>query len=137
MRGASRAGGVLIDEQGNSWSDTSAALAERMGYRGPKRDLTRFAVLHFGYIHLRRRRGGIYVRVHAGHFTAQALTGALYVIFDATPPRILLAVLVGGEWRYELFTNPASFSRRAETLVLRPPSFRHQHRCERNFIGLA
>jgi hypothetical protein len=109
--------GILIDERGGRWPDPSWELARRFGRFDPQRELADFAVRERGFIHIRPQENGARVALRAGGFRLETLAGALYVLNERRFPRILLAVLAGDEWFYELLGGAFDFAERAEELL--------------------
>ena len=113
--------GVLIDERGRRWSDRSWELIRRLGPADPRLELSVFAVRERGFIHIRLQGSGARVALRAGGFGLETLAGALYELKERRFPRILLAVLVGDEWHYEMLGGAWEFAERAEHLLAGGP----------------
>jgi hypothetical protein len=109
--------GVLIDERGRRWPDRSWDLIRRLGRVDPGLDLSAFAVRERGFIHIRPQESGARVALRAGGFGLETLAGALYELKERRFPRILLAALIGEDWRYELLGGAWEFAERAEHLI--------------------
>jgi hypothetical protein len=114
------AGGVLIDDKGRIWPETSRELVRRIGYRDPAMDLPGYAVRR-GLIHIRSRRDGTRVSLCAGRFGMSALAGALRTVHEQAPKRILLAVLREEEWDYGICADVAELAAHAEDLAAERP----------------
>lgn len=112
---------ILIDEEGRSWVANDPAVARRLGYRDVRIDVAQFAVSERGFIHIRSIEDGVRVTVQPGTFSRVALAGALQVLNDITPPRVLLVSRSGPETQAELFTSVFAFIERAEQLAAGPP----------------
>jgi hypothetical protein len=108
---------VLIDEKGRAWEDGGWELARRIGYSHPTLDLASFAVRERGFIHLRPQDGGVRVALRAGGFGLETLAGALFLLKDRNPERILLAIFDGTGWQYEMLANVWEFGERTERLA--------------------
>jgi hypothetical protein len=118
--------GVLIDERGRRWPDRSWDLIRRLGRVDPGLDLSAFAVRERGFIHIRPQESGARVALRAGGFGLETLAGALYELKERRFPRILLAALIGEDWRYEMLGSAWEFAERAEQLIAgAPPAPRH------------
>ena len=115
------ASGILIDDQGETWSDNSHELAGKLGYREPDFDAAAYAVRNLGFIHVRLHGEGVRVSLRSGRFSLLSLTAVLYALIDLRPRRIVLAVFSGEDWSYEMFTNLGSFAERAEDLAAGEP----------------
>lgn len=111
--------GVLIDEKGEPWAIHD--VARRLGCRGPDFDLTAYVVRNLGYIHLRPQTGGIRVSLCAGAFNLVTLTGALMVLTQWRPERVVLAPLGADAWSYRMFTSLGFFAECAEELAAGEP----------------
>lgn len=118
--------GVLIDERGRCWPDRSWDLIRRLGRVDAGLDLSAFAVRERGFIHIRPQESGARVALRAGGFGLETLAGALYELKERRFPRILLAVLAGEEWHYEMLGGAWEFAERAEQLIADgAPASRH------------
>jgi hypothetical protein len=113
--------GILIDDRGETWQDSSPMLAHRLGYREPDFDAPAYAVRNLGFIHLRQHEEGVRVSLRSGTFSLLSLTATLYALVDRRPRRIVLAVFWGEDWSYEMFTSLGSFAERAEDLAAGEP----------------
>jgi hypothetical protein len=111
-----RGGGILIDDRGRSWSDSSSAVARSLGRRAAAGDLCAHAVRQ-GFIHIRAHNGGMQVSLGAGLYSVSTLAAALYAVHEQAPPRILLAVLSGAEWQYSLCATVADLAAQAEGIA--------------------
>src|SRR2546430_5207084 len=109
--------GILIDDRGETWPDSSPILARRLGYREPDFDAPAYSVRNLGFIHVRQHEEGVRVSLRSGTFSLLSLTATLYALVDQRPRRIVLAVFWGADWSYEMFTNLGSFAERAEDLA--------------------
>jgi hypothetical protein len=130
---------VLIDDKGRPWQDGAWDLARRIGYSHPTLDLVSFAVRERGFVHLRPQDGGVRVALRAGGFNLAALAGALFIVKDRKPQRILLAIFDGDGWQYEMLANVWEFADRTEQLARGGP-VRSRHRwlaAERNLKSLS
>jgi hypothetical protein len=112
---------LLIDEAGESWPANSSALARRIGHRDPTTDLASFAVRERGFIHLRSIEDGVRLAVRRGAFSRIALAGALQILNDLAPPRLLLIVRTETGTQAEIFTSIFAFIERVEQLASDPP----------------
>lgn len=119
--GAPMTDGILIDERGRRWSDRSWDLVRRLGRFDPSLELPAFAVRERGFIHIRPQESGARVALRAGGFGLETLAGALYELKERRFPRILLAMLVGEEWFYEMLGGAWEFAERAEHLLAGGP----------------
>ncbi len=119
--GAPMTDGILIDERGRRWSDRSWDLVRRLGRFDPSLELPAFAVRERGFIHIRAQENGARVALRAGGFGLETLAGALYELKERRFPRILLAMLVGEEWFYEMLGGAWEFAERAEHLLAGGP----------------
>lgn len=121
-------GGILIDDRGRLWPESSRELVRRIGYRDPAMGIPEYAVRR-GLIHIRPHRGGMQVSVGAGLYGVSTLASALYALQERAPGRILLSVLSGDEWNYAMCATVADVAAHAESLVKsgelnpRPPWF--------------
>jgi hypothetical protein len=130
---------VLIDDKGRPWQDGAWDLARRIGYSHPTLDLVSFAVRERGFVHLRPQDGGVRVALRAGGFGLAALAGALFIVKDRKPQRILLAIFDGDGWQYEMLANVWEFAERTEQLARGGP-VRSRYRwlaAERNLKSLS
>lgn len=112
------ADGILIDERGRRWPDRSWELVRRLGRFDPRLDLSSFAVRERGFIHIRAQENGARVALRAGGFGLETLAGALYELKERRFPRIILAMLAGDEWLYEMLGGAWEFADRAEHLLV-------------------
>jgi hypothetical protein len=118
--------GMLIDERGRRWPDRSWELVRRLGRADPDLDLSAFAVRERGFIHIRAQENGARVALRVGGFGLETLAGALYELKERRFPRIILAMLVEGEWFYEMLGGAWEFAERAEHLIAGGPvTLRH------------
>lgn len=114
--------GILIDEMGRRWPDRSWELVRRLGQVDPHLDLSSFAVRERGFIHIRPQENGARVALRVGGFGLETLAGALYELKERRFPRIILAMLAGDEWFYEMLAGAWEFAERAEHLIASPES---------------
>ncbi|HKF72621.1 MAG TPA: hypothetical protein VKB68_12780 [Stellaceae bacterium] len=114
--------GILIDDCGEVWSDSSPELARHLGYREPDFDAPGYAVRNLGFINVRQHEEGVRVSLRSGTFSLLTLAAALYELIDRRPRRIVLAVFWGQDWSYEMFTSIGSFAERAEDLASGEPA---------------
>jgi hypothetical protein len=121
MQETGKPSGMLIDDQGETWADDSAALAQKLGYRNPDFDVPAYAVRNLGFIHVRQHGEGMRVSLRAQRYSLLTLTAVLYVLLDRRPRRIVLAVFDGGDWSYEMFTSLGAFAERTEDLASGKP----------------
>lgn len=113
-------GGILIDDKGRLWPESSRELVRRIGYRDPSIGIPEYAVRR-GLIHIRDSEGGMRVAVCAGRFAAPALAGALRAVHEQAPRRILLAVLAAEDWNYAICASVAELAAHAEDLAADKP----------------
>jgi len=113
--------GILIDDDGEPWRLDSPELARRVGCRDPRLGLVDFAVTERGFIHVRPIEAGVRVALRPGAFSPVTLAGALQVLNDIGPRRILLVVGSGDNRAVELFSSIFEFVERAEHLASDPP----------------
>ena len=110
------AGGLLIDDAGACWADTSEALAHLIGYDDPALDFRLYAVRERGLIHFQPGDEGARVSLCQGAFTPAALAGLLYVLSDRAEHRVLLSLWQGTRWGYELHSDLWELAERLQDL---------------------
>lgn len=113
-------GGILIDDRGRRWQDSSPELVRRIGYHDPAIDIAGYAVRR-GLIHICAWGNGMRVSVSAGRFALPALASALRAVHERAPGRILLAVLSGEAWSYAICADAAELAAHAEDLAADKP----------------
>ena len=113
---------LIIDDDGEPWPLDSAELARRLGCRDLRLGLADFAVVQRGFIHIRPIETGVRVGLSPGAFSPVTLAGALQVLNDLSPRRILMVVGSGQDRMAELFTSIFEFVERAEQLACDPPT---------------
>jgi hypothetical protein len=120
------ADGILIDEKGRRWPDSSFELIRRLGAIPGDVGLAVHAVCDCGFIHIRPHGTGARVALRPGGFSLEALAGALYELKERHIPRILLALFIDGEWFYEMLGGAWEFAERAERVLAGGPVVPHQ-----------
>lgn len=112
---------TIIDDDGEPWPLDSPELARRLRCRDLRFGLADFAVVERGFIHIRPVETGVRVALRPGAFSPVTLAGALQVLNELRPRRILLVVGSGPDRVAELFTSIFEFVERAEHLASDPP----------------
>jgi hypothetical protein len=112
---------MIIDDDGEPWPLDSAELARRLGCHDLHLGLADFAVAQRGFIHIRPIETGVRVGLRPGAFSPVTLAGALQVLNDLSPRRILLVAGSGQDRMAEIFTSIFEFVERAEELASNPP----------------
>ena len=113
-------GGILVDDRGRIWPDSSRELVRRIGYRDPAISVAEYAVRR-GLVHIRTQGDSVRVSLSAGRFSTPALAGALCKMHEAAPRRILLAVLSNDAWSYGICSTVAELAARVEDVALEKP----------------
>lgn len=111
------ADGILVDAKGQRWADRSWDILRRFGRYSAHLDAVSYAVRECGFIHIRPQDVGAYVSLRAGAFGLETLAGALYELKERRFPRILVAMLIGSEWSYEIVGSAGAFAVCAEQLL--------------------
>lgn len=108
------ADGILIDEKGQRWADHSWDILRRFGRFSAHIDPIGYAVREYGFIHIRPQETGARVALHVGRFGLETLAGTLYELKERQFPRILVAMLAGNDWSYEIVGSTGAFAVCAE-----------------------
>jgi hypothetical protein len=108
--------GVLIDDRGELWPDDSLELAKRLGYSYFGGHLAAAAVRERGFIHVRQDEGGAHVSLSPGRFSLVCLAGAMQLLNELRPARIVARMISGGSSSYEMFPTIYDFVERAESV---------------------
>lgn len=114
---------LLIDQDGRCWSDNSSELAHRIDYpaRAAGSSLPAYAVRECGFIHLRVHAEGLGVSLRKAAVSRPAIAGLMYAIGDVGRQRVLLSVLCGETWEYELHSDLWDCLARIEDLSAQGP----------------
>jgi hypothetical protein len=108
---------MLIDDKGCPWPEDSMELARRFGHSIPSPGFPSVAVREHGFIHLRQHGAGVHMALRARGFSIEALGGALFVLKEIRPQRIMLAIFHQGGWCHEILASIWEFAERTEKLA--------------------
>lgn len=85
--------GILVDDLGETWADSSAALSKKLGTERSGPDLIRYLVRNLGFVHIRPGATGCVVTLTEDAASQCALIGTLYWLMDNRPERVALQSL--------------------------------------------
>lgn len=85
--------GILVDDQGETWADSSPVLRKRLGTLRSGPDLIRYLVRNLGFVHIRTGQTGCIVSLAEDAASQCALIGTLYWLMDNRPERVALEAL--------------------------------------------
>jgi hypothetical protein len=108
--------GILVDDEGEPWSDDSSELARRLGLSFLGGALVINALREHGFIRLREEEGGVHVTVPLGRFTLACLAGVMQILNELQPVRIIACMISASHSFYEMFPTVFDFIERAEPL---------------------
>jgi hypothetical protein len=82
--------GILVDDRGETWTDSSMLLSKTLGTGRTGPDLIRYLVQSVGFIHIRYGQTGSIINYAHDAATQCALIGTLYWLMDNRPERVML-----------------------------------------------
>jgi hypothetical protein len=85
--------GILVDDRGESWPETSQYLCRNLGTERSGPDLIRFLVRNLGFVHIRPGTTGCIIGLAEDAASPHSLIGALYWLNDHRPERVIIEAL--------------------------------------------
>jgi hypothetical protein len=106
-----------IDDHGELWPEHSPSLLANVGTHRPLADVRPILEQTLGFIHFKRDRTGLHIRLRPEMVTQRALAGLLYQVFDFEHLTVLMSAYSGKSWQHEILRGRRSVLDRINAMI--------------------